>query len=271
MPDWDFTALNPAMYNYSTSVNVFDQSGESHVLTMYFVRQSDGGAEQRDWMPHYVLDSKYEIPATLDAAAATPATALRFLPNGQIDTASASAFYLDFANAKDATGAAIVLNDTTNTPPGLAMFDPLIPVQVDFALATQFGAAYDVNRLDQDGYGPGRLAGISIDKEGMVLGRYSNGQAKLMGQITLTTFQNPNGLVSQGGNMWAPSSASGQALEGSPNAGSRGLIQSASVEDSNVDLTQELVQLITQQRAYQANAQTIKTQDSVLQTLVNLR
>jgi flagellar hook protein FlgE len=105
-----------------------------------------------------------------------------------------------------------------------------------------------------------------------VLGRYTNGQTKPVGQVTLASFRNPQGLQPLGDNVWAQSPTSGDPLLGIPgSSGQYGVLQSAALDDSNVDLTQELVSMITQQRAYQANAQTIKTQDSVLQTLVNLR
>jgi flagellar hook protein FlgE len=104
-----------------------------------------------------------------------------------------------------------------------------------------------------------------------VLGRYSNGQSRAQGQIALATFTNQEGLQPLGNNQWAESSASGSALIGAPNSGSLGVLQSGALEEASVDMTAELVNMITAQRVYQANAQTIKTQDSVLQTLVNLR
>ena len=125
--------------------------------------------------------------------------------------------------------------------------------------------------LNQDGYSSGRLAGLSVSSEGLVQGRYTNGQSRDLAQVTLARFTNPNGLVSLGGNQWQETDDSGQALIGVPGSGSNGLIKSAAVEEANVDLTAELVAMITLQRSYQANAQTIKTQDSILQTLVNLR
>jgi flagellar hook protein FlgE len=142
---------------------------------------------------------------------------------------------------------------------------------LDFRGSTQFGSPFGVNRLTQDGFTSGRLSGISVSPDGIVQGRYSNGQARNLSQIVLANFNNPNGLTSLGGNQWAETSESGQPLVGSPDSGSLGVLQSAAIEESNVDLTQELVNMITQQRNYQANAQSIKTQDQVLQTLVNLR
>ena len=115
------------------------------------------------------------------------------------------------------------------------------------------------------------LTGISIEANGIVMARYSNGQSKPAGQIELATFRNPQGLQAQGGNVWARAFSSGDPILGVAGEGSLGVLQSGALEESNVDLTAELVSMITAQRVYQANAQTIKTQDQVLQTLVNLR
>jgi flagellar hook protein FlgE len=124
----------------------------------------------------------------------------------------------------------------------------------------------------QDGYAAGTLAGFNIGKDGIVLGRYTNGQTKPVGQVVLATFRNPQGLQPLGDNRWAQSPTSGDPIVGAPgSSGQYGVLQASGLEDSNVDLTAELVNMITQQRAYQANAQTIKTVDSILQTLVNLR
>ena len=105
----------------------------------------------------------------------------------------------------------------------------------------------------------------------MIRGNYTNGQSRNLGQVVLVNFTNPNGLTSLGGNQWAETSSSGSAIVGAPGTASLGVLQSAAVEESNVDLTAELVKMITQQRNYQANAQSIKTQDQIMQTMVNLR
>jgi len=146
-----------------------------------------------------------------------------------------------------------------------------IPVTFDFAGTTQYGTTTSEKRLEQDGYKAGSLQRFSTGKDGVILGQYSNGQTKPLGQVILANFTNPNGLEPLGNNTWAESSNSGGALLGIPNTGGMGVLQSSATEASSVDLTAELVNMITAQRAYQANAQTIKTQDSVLQTLVNLR
>lgn len=144
-------------------------------------------------------------------------------------------------------------------------------VNIDYDGTTQYGSKYSVNTLDQDGYASGRLAGFTTSADGIIIGRYTNGQSATLGQVVLASFANPNGLQPLGNNVWADTAASGAALVGSPNSGNLGVLQSNAVEDSNVDLTAELVNMITAQRVYQANAQTIKTEDQIMQTLVNLR
>jgi flagellar hook protein FlgE len=136
---------------------------------------------------------------------------------------------------------------------------------------TQFGADFSVTRLVQNGYGPGELASISVNREGIVLGSYTNGQTRDLGQVALATFTNPNGLISLGNNLWEASLDAGAPVPGVPGQGQNGVLSSGVVEESNVDLTKELVQLIIMQRNYQANAQSIRTQDQLLQTVVNLR
>jgi flagellar hook protein FlgE len=163
---------------------------------------------------------------------------------------------------------AVVLAVTPATPNSAGSF---LTFDINFAESTQFGSAFGTNSLQQNGYTSGRLTGVSVASDGVVRGNYSNGQARNLGQVVLTSFTNPNGLTSLGGNQWAETSASGSALVGEPNTGTLGVLQSAAVEESNVDLTAELVNMITEQRNYQANAQSIKTQDQILQTLVNLR
>jgi flagellar hook protein FlgE len=146
-----------------------------------------------------------------------------------------------------------------------------LPVKVDFTKSTQYGTHTAEKKIVQDGYTAGQLQRFSAGADGIILGQYSNGKTAPLGQIVLANFGNPNGLTPLGNNAWAESSMSGAPLTGAPTTGSLGTLQASAVENSNVDLTAELVNMITAQRVYQANAQTIKTQDSVMQTLVNLR
>jgi flagellar hook protein FlgE len=144
-------------------------------------------------------------------------------------------------------------------------------IRFNFTGSTEYGSKFNVTNLTQNGYQEGQMSGITISKEGVVEARYSNGQKSTLGTIALTTFPNKNGLASLGNNFWGSTFESGDPLTDRPGVGKRGLLQASAVEESNVDLTSELVNMITAQRNYQANAQSIKTQDSVMQTLVNLR
>ncbi|MFL6707279.1 MAG: flagellar hook protein FlgE [Massilia sp.] len=168
---------------------------------------------------------------------------------------------------------------SATTPPmnvNLTIFPPtgaanVLPVSLSFTGTSQYGSATSEKAKGQDGYAAGHLQSFAAAADGTILGQYSNGKSQALGQIVLANFANPNGLSPLGNNAWAETSASGNPLIGVPTSGSLGVLQSSAVESSNVDLTAELVNMITAQRVYQANAQTIKTQDSVLQTLVNLR
>jgi flagellar hook protein FlgE len=142
---------------------------------------------------------------------------------------------------------------------------------LDFLGTSQFGSSFGVNELVQDGYQSGRLTGFNISGDGVLLGRYSNGQSRAQGEIVLANFTNPQGLQHLGNNLLAETAESGLPLIGAPGTGALGVLQSGALEESNVDLTSELVNMITAQRVYQANAQTIRAQDQLLQTIVNLR
>jgi flagellar hook protein FlgE len=233
-----FDPTDPTTYHNSSSISVFDSLGNSHTLQSFYVKTAPG-----TWNVYTTVDG------VTPALPATPATTLVFGPTGVSPTGATAT-----VNIPVTTGAA--------TP---------FPVTLDYGLSTQFGSNFSVNSLSQDGFTSGRLASFNVGGDGTILGRYTNGQSNVLGQVVLANFTNPNGLQSLGNNAWAESSTSGPSLVGPPNTGSLGVLQSAAVEDSNVDLTAELVNMITAQRVYQANAQTIKTQDQVLQTLVNLR
>ena len=148
---------------------------------------------------------------------------------------------------------------------------PTISASFDVLNATQFAAPFGVSNLSQNGYVSGSFTGMKISENGVITARYSNGQTQATGMLALADFRNVQGLAPIGGNNWVETFASGQPLLGQPGQGKFGATRAGTLEDSNVDLTAELVNMMTAQRAYQANAQTIKTQDQVMQTLVNLR
>jgi len=217
------------------------------------------------------------VRAAADAAAAIPgATPV------QIDAAIAKALKMEpkaIGTLKFDTNGALNLA-STGTAGKFNIDIPIVPstgaelnlpVEINFAGTTQYGTTTSEKFLAQDGYKPGSLQRFSTGADGSILGQYSNGQTKVLGQVVLANFTNPNGLQPLGNNAWAESSQSGVPLMGTAGTGGLGVLQASATEASSVDLTAELVNMITAQRVYQANAQTIKTQDSVLQTLVNLR
>jgi flagellar hook protein FlgE len=277
--------VNPLSYNFSTALSIYDDLGNPHTMTMYFVKLDPadpaiaadiaalGGTASADikgaWDLHSTVDNTDPTNIDLGAGFGVPQR-LYFDGFGQLATNAAGVPYtpamavdinLDGV-ATDLIAGGINTPNNANTP---------LDFDLDFTGTTQYGAQFGTNRLEQDGYTSGRLSGISVTEDGVVQGRYSNGQTRGLGQVVLANFTNPNGLQPLGNNQWAETSESGAPLVGAPSSASLGLIQSSSVEDSNVDLTAELVSMITQQRNYQANAQSIKTQDQIMQTLVNLR
>jgi len=242
-----FDPTDPTTYNSSTAVTVYDSLGNSHTLQNFFRKTA-----ANTWNVYTTVDgvSTPALPATT--------AVMTFTGTGVSPTIVPALPSVTFTPLNSATPA--VANGAAN-----------VTTTIDYSKSTQFGSAFSINSLSQDGFTSGRLSGFNTSSDGTIVGRYSNGQSKNLGRVVLSSFTNPNGLQSLGGNAWAVSASSGPALTGAPGSGLLGVLQSSAVEDSNVDLTAELVNMITAQRVYQANAQTIKTQDQVLQTLVNLR
>ena len=246
--------IDPTTYNFSTALSVYDSLGNPHTMSFYFLKQGTSG----DWEVRANVDGTLEANVT-----GFPAT-VNFDAFGAMTTAMPLNVSVDLAgvNANLAAAGLPVPVNSANTP---------LNFDVDLGSSTQFGSNFGTNRLEQDGFAPGRLVGINISQDGIVQGRYTNGQSRNLAQVALVNFTAPNGLQPLGGNQWAETSDSGPPLIGAPGTSSLGLITASAVEDSNVDLTAELVNMITAQRNYQANAQSIRTQDQILQTLVNLR
>jgi flagellar hook protein FlgE len=216
-------------------------------------------------LPTYALNTLPTYP-TYTAAGLNPASAM--LPPSAALGAAGQLFQMTFDTKgkliPPATPATLAL---TSTNPAIGTFNATL----DITKATQFGTGFAISNLTQDGYTAGELTGITIDPSGVINTKYSNGQTQAKGQIALADFRNVQGLAPTGGGNWISSYASGAEVLGSAGQGKFGELRSGAVEESNVDLTAELVNMMTAQRAYQANAQTIKTQDQVMTTLVNLR
>jgi flagellar hook protein FlgE len=234
-----FNPMDPNTYNNSTSATIYDSLGNSHVMSLYFSK-APAPAVAGTWNLNYNVDG---------SATSTSLGTLAFDSSGKLTTAMP-------------LNPSITLANGAVTPQTF---------KLDFTGTSQYGSPFGVNSLSQDGFSSGRLNGFNVGNDGVIQGRYSNGQSRNLGQVVLANFINVQGLKPLGNNQWAESVESNAPLVGTPGSGRLGVLQSSSVEESNVDLTAELVNMITAQRVYQANAQSIKTQDAIMQTIVNLR
>ncbi len=235
-----FNANDPSTYTNTTASTVYDSLGNPHVIELFFVRTATAG----QWNLYGTVDNSATpnltgLPATID-----------FSNTGQL------------ATTMPVTGVTLPVSGGAATP---------LTLTFNFSGSTQYGSDFGVTALSQDGFTSGKLAGFNIGEDGLLRGRYTNGQTRNLGQVVLSTFVNAQGLNPLGDGQYAETPRSGLPVTGTPGSGTLGSLQSAALEEGNVDLTEALVDLITAQRNYQANAQTIKTNDAVMQTLVNLR
>jgi flagellar hook protein FlgE len=235
-------------YNNATSLTVYDVQGREVALTYYFQKAGD-----EIWN---VFATANGVSLNGTSTDPLPVSTITFALDGSGPTDPTAPVALDIPATTTATGSATL---------------PIAGVMLDLSAATQFGSPFGVTDVQQDGFSAGQLTAIVVENNGIIMARYSNGQSRPAGQIEVANFRNPQGLQPMGDNQWARTYASGDAVVGVPGDGNLGVLQAGALEESNIDLTGELVQMIIAQRIYQANAQTIKTQDQVLQTLVNIR
>jgi len=241
---------NPATYNNSTSATVFDSQGTSHIMTYYFVMTNDAA-------------NTWEVRSTIDGQVVTPSVT----PGGEI---------LDF----DSAG---TLDGTTSTTGGAIGYSAFnlsngaapLSVTVDFrntgnTVTQEAQGAFTVQNLSQDGFATGRLSGVEINDDGLVRASFTNGQSTALGKVALTRFDNPQGLRQIGNTNWVETVESGPGAAGEAGTGNFGLVQSGALETANVDLTGELVNLITAQRNFQANSKAIETANTITQTIINI-
>jgi flagellar hook protein FlgE len=240
----------PASYNFSTSQTLYDGQGAPLTMAYYFRKDV---STANTWDVYGSINGD-DWQGTAGAATAPNKLAtLSFGADGVL-TSPLTSVTQDIIDPRDDTS---------------LLFDNL---PLNFDGSSQYAAGFSVSQLKQDGYTSGELTGISFDSTGVAKASYSNGRSTNLAQIQLSDFTNLQGLQPLGANLWQSTFASGDpARVGAPGTGLLGAVQSGALEESNVDLTGELVNMITAQRLYQANSQTIKTQDQVLQTLVNLR
>ncbi len=230
-----FNVNDPSSFNNSTSMTTYDSLGNSHLLTLYYRKTAANSWEARAQMDN-------------NATLFGPST-LTFSPSGAL-TSGPSFGPTNFAVTTGASN---------------------IALSMDYGATTQYGSAFGVSALRQDGFATGRLSGLDVDSQGIVFARFTNGQSRVEGQVALAAFKNPEALSPISDTSWAETFDSGPALIGAPASSTLGLIQSGALEDSNTELSQELVNLIIAQRNFQANAEVISTTDTVTQSIINIR
>lgn len=230
-------APDPAGYNSSTSTAIYDSLGNDHTISLYFSKL-DPGTNPNEWNVRTLVDG-----ALIDTSPVT------FNDDGSFNTPATIP---------------ITWNPGGGATPGQVF-------NIDLSDSTQYGSGFSVNELNQDGFTSGQLRGVDVGKEGSLFARYSNGQSQTIGQVTLANFSNAQGLQPLGDTSWAETFSSGSPVISEPGTAGLGLIQSNALEESNVDLTAQLVRMIVAQRNFQANAQTIQAEDAVTQTIINLR
>ena len=231
-----FNATDPLSFNDSTSTSIYDSLGNSHLATTYYRKTA-----ANNWETYLYVDG---------ADVGGPDT-LAFSTAGALVTP---------------VGGSITSPAFTPAGGGAAM-----TVTADYAGTTQFGAPFGVFALTQNGFTTGQLAGLDIDNQGIIFARFTNGQSQVQGQLALADFANQQGLQPVGDNNWTETFSSGPALQGAPGSASLGLIQAGALEESNTDLSAELVKMIIAQRNFQANAEVISTADAVTQSVINIR
>jgi flagellar hook protein FlgE len=236
-----FDPADPNSYNEARSVTVYDSLGAAHTTSLYWSKT----ATQNEWSMHVYVDGN---------PVGTPQT-LTYSNTGSLTSPANGQIVLP---AYDAAA-------------GLATGAAPINLTFDLSRSTQYGDSFSMTSSTQNGFTTGRLIGIDVDSTGVVQARFTNGRSTSLGQVAIANFSNPQGLQQLGNTNWAETNASGQALYGQAGGSGYGLIQSGSLEASNVDITAQLVNMITAQRNFQANAQMIQTADQVTQTIINIR
>jgi flagellar hook protein FlgE len=235
-PTAPFDPTNPDTYNQSTSATVYDSLGNSYPATFYFSQTAAPGV--------------WSVNMTVNGKSAGAAQDLTFSNTGVVTAPAGGG--LTFA--------------------GFAPTDGALPMSMkfNFSQSTQYGTQFGVSAITQNGYTTGQLSTVSVDPSGVVSAVYTNGRTTDLGQLAIANFANPQGLQQLGDNDWTQTFASGIPVQGTAQSAGFGSIQSSSLESSNVDLTTELVNMITEQRAFQANAQVITTADQMSQTVIGI-
>ncbi|WDE13216.1 flagellar hook protein FlgE [Thalassomonas haliotis] len=285
-PIGEFDATDPLTYNHSTSVTIYDSLGDSHVMTYYFVKEAPiaGPPATNPWMMFAAVDGNL---IDIDDGTGPGAIAEGRVGGGTpatVPTVSGARLYFDPSGDFTAQEPALADGGIVTAQLGAGILangsDPTQTIEIDFNIdgtgpnanePTQFASNFEVTALDQDGLAVGRLTGIEIDTTGLVLAKYSNGTATPLQRIGLVNFANDQGLTQVGGTSWKESIASGEGLAGEAGTGTFGTINSQALEQSNVNLTTELIDLISAQRNFQANSRALEVDNQLNQTILQIR
>lgn len=280
----EFDPTNQETYNSATSLTVYDSLGNPHVLSLYFVKERFNedipGQEANTWSVFAQIDGldigdpDPNLPPPQNAEATRARFQVQFNSDGTLNAAGTDPILISNWTPLDASGNPNGAVGAQNVLDGgaLPISDP--PESSNFEIrlgeSTQFGATFAVNALNQDGYNSGEISGLNIDNEGVISARFTNGQNQILGQVAIADFANEEGLSAIGDSAWTQSNTSGEPVISAPGSGSLGVITSGALEESNVELSEQLVNLIIAQRNFQGNARTISTADEITQTIINL-
>ncbi|MEM1436524.1 MAG: flagellar hook-basal body complex protein, partial [Pseudomonadota bacterium] len=279
-----FDPSNQDTYNAATSLTIYDSLGNPHALSLYFVKErfdsSTVGTAPNNWTMYALVDNRDvgdpdpNLPPPQNTQPTRASFQVRFNDDGSIDPAGTEQILISNWTPLDEDGQPNGADGPLNTLAGgsLPVPDPANSSNFEIRLgdSTQYGSEFVVNALEQDGYTTGELSGLNIDDEGIISARFTNAQNQILGQIAVADFTNIQGLAAIGDTAWVQTNESGEPVIAAPGSGSLGVITSGALEDSNVELSDELVQLIIAQRNFQANARTISTSDEITQTIINI-
>ncbi len=280
-----FDPTDQNTYNSATSLPIYDSLGNSHVMTQYFVRQpydpNDPTTASNEWTMYIQVDG-YDVgdpdtnlPPPQNTMPTMASYNLRFNEDGSLDRNYSDNILVSNWIPRDSDGNPNGALGPQNVLAGGTTNIPTVPVNsnfvIDFSGTTQFGSDFSVNDNAQNGYSTGRLSRINIDDNGVIFAQFTNGESKTLGQLALADFRNSQGLQPVGDTMWAENFESGPPNIGVPGSAALGMVQAGALEESNVDLSEELVRLIIAQRNFQANAKTIESADQITQTIINIR
>lgn len=279
-----FDPSNQDTYNAATSLTIYDSLGNSHALSLFFVKErfTPGvpGEEENRWTMYALIDGQDvgdpdpNLPPPQNQEPTRASFAVQFNTDGTLNPAGTDPILIsnwvpldEEGNPNGATGPLPVLSGgglPVEQPPTTSNFE------VRLTDSTQFGRDFALGSVEQNGFATGKLSGLAIDDSGVLVARFTNGQNSTLGQIAIADFANTQGLSSVGDTAWIETNQSGAPVVAAPGSGSLGSVTSGALEDSNVELSEQLVQLIIAQRNFQANSRTITTADEITQTIINI-